>query len=141
MKRLATLSTGEIIEGPKPYRSLEKKLRRLQQSFARKQKGSKNREKQKRKISRLHYRISCIRSDALHKLTTILVRTFSIIVIEDLNASGMLSNRKLAKVISDMGFHEFRRQLDYKAQIAGAHLIIADRWFPSSKRCSACGQI
>ncbi len=141
VKRLATLSTGEVIEGAKAYRRLEKKLRRLQQSFARKQMGSKNREKQKRKISRLHYRISCIRMDVLHKLTTRLVRKFSVLVIEDLNVLGMLKNRRLAKAISDMGFHEFRRQLDYKAQIAGAHVIVADRWFPSSKRCSACGEI
>lgn len=141
VKNLATLSTGEIIEGPRAYRKLEKKLQRLQQSFARKQKGSKNREKQKRKISRLHYRISCIRQDALHKLTTRLVRKFSVIVIEDLNVCGMLKNRRLAKAISDMGFHEFRRQLDYKSQIGGAHVIVADRWFPSSKRCSSCGEI
>lgn len=140
VKSLATLSTGETIEGPKAYRKLQKKLRRLQQSFSRKQKGSKNREKMKQKISRLHYRISCIRLDALHKLTTKLARKFSVIVIEDLNVSGMLKNSKLAKAISDMGFHEFRRQVDYKSQISGAHVIIADRWFPSSKRCSECGE-
>lgn len=95
----------------------------------------------KRKISRLHYRISCIRHDALHKLTSMLARKFSVVVIEDLNVSGMLKNGKLAKAISDMGFHEFRRQLDYKGQISGTHVIIADRWFPSSKKCSECGEI
>jgi len=141
VKNLATLSNGEMIEGPKPYRKLQKKLRRLQQSFSRKQRGSKNRDNLKRKISRLHYRISCIRHDALHKLTSKLARKFSVIVIEDLNVGGMLKNGKLAKAISDMGFHEFRRQLNYKIPIAGTHVIVADRWFPSSKRCSDCGEI
>ncbi|WP_124327039.1 RNA-guided endonuclease InsQ/TnpB family protein [Desulfonema ishimotonii] len=140
VRHLATLSDGEIIEGPKAYRKSEKKLRRFQQSFARKQKGSRNRERQKRKISRTHYRISCMRQDALHKLTTRLVRKFSVIVIEDLNVRGMLRNGGLAKAISDMGFYEFRRQLGYKARISGVRVIIADRWFPSSKRCSACGE-
>lgn len=140
VKNLATLSTGEVIEGPKILRKMQKKLKRLQQSLSRKKKGSKNREKQKRKVARLHYRISSIRLDALHKLTSKLVRNYSVIVIEDLNVRGMMSNGKLAKAISDMGFHEFRRQLGYKSPIAGAHVIIADRWFPSSKRCSACGE-
>jgi len=141
IKNLATLSNGEMIKGSRPYKKLQKKLRKLQQAFSRKQKGSKNREKLKRKIARLHYRISCIRQDTLHKLTSKLVRKFSVIVIEDLNVSGMLKNGKLAKAISDMGFNEFRRQLNYKAPIAGADVIIADRWFPSSKRCSECGEI
>lgn len=141
IKNLATFSNGEMIEGAKPYKKLQKKLRRLQQAFSRAQKGSKNREKLKRKIARLHYRISCIRHDTLHKLTSKLVRNFSVIVIEDLNVCGMLKNRKLAKAISDMGFHEFKRQLKYKAVISGVNVIIADRWFPSSKRCSECGEI
>lgn len=140
IKNLAALSSGETIEGPKAYRKLQKKLKRLQQSFSRKQKGSKNREKQKRKIASLHYRISCIRMDSLHKLTTRLANDYSVIVIEDLNVKGMMSNGKLAKAIADMGFNEFRRQLAYKAVISSAHVIVADRWFPSSKRCSACGE-
>jgi putative transposase len=140
VKNLATLSNGEMIEGPKALRTMQKKLKRLQQSLSRKKKGSNNREKQKRKVARLHYRISCIRLDALHKLTSRLTRKYSVIVIEDLNVRGMMSNRKLAKAISDMGFHEFRRQLDYKSPIAGVHVIVADRWFPSSKKCSRCGE-
>jgi len=139
IKNLAALSNGESIEGPKAYRKLQKKLKRLQQSFSRKQKGSKNREKQKRKAARLHYRISCIRLDSLHKLTTRLATDYSVIVIEDLNVKGMMANHKLSKAVSDMGFNEFKRQLEYKSKIFGSHIIIADRWFPSSKRCSICG--
>jgi len=140
VKNLATLSNGEVIEGPKALGKMQKKLKRLQQSLSRKKKGSRNREKQKRKVARLHYRISSIRLDGLHKLTSMLTCDYSVVVIEDLNVLGMMANRKLAKSISDMGFNEFRRQMEYKSQIAGVHLIMADRWFPSSKRCSACGE-
>ena len=140
IKNLATLSNGDSIEGPKAYRKLQKKLKRLQQSLSRKQKGSRNREKHKRKVARLHYRISCIRLDSLHKLTTRLANDYSVIVIEDLNVKGMMGNGKLSKAIADMGFNEFRRQLGYKAVISGCHVIVADRWFPSSKRCSVCGE-
>jgi putative transposase len=80
-----------------------------------------------------------IRKDTLHKLTTYLAKNHSQIVIEDLNVSGMLANHKLAKAVQDMGFYEFRRQLKYKTQLYGSELIIADRWFPSSKTCSNCG--
>ena len=75
----------------------------------------------------------------MHKLTTYLSKNHGKIVIEDLNVSGMLANRKLAKAVQDMGFYQFRRQLDYKTQLYGAELILADRWFPSSKTCSNCG--
>jgi putative transposase len=139
IKTLATLSNGEMVQGPKALRKMQKKLKRLQQSLSKKEKGSKNREKQKRKVARLYYKISCIRLDSLHKLTSKLVLNHSVIVIEDLNVSGMMANHKLARAISDMGFYEFRRQLSYKALTAGVHVVIADRWFPSSKRCSSCG--
>ncbi|MGK7893393.1 MAG: RNA-guided endonuclease InsQ/TnpB family protein, partial [Xenococcus sp. (in: cyanobacteria)] len=84
-------------------------------------------------------KIANIRQDTLHKITTYLAKNHRKIVIEDLNVSGMLSNGKLAKAIADMGFYEFRRQLEYKCQLYGSELIIADRWFPSSKTCSNCG--
>jgi putative transposase len=77
----------------------------------------------------------------LHKLTTFLAKNHGKIVIENLNVSGMLANRKLAKAIQDMGFYEFRRQLDYKCKLYGSELIIADRWFASSKTCSCCGHL
>ncbi len=87
-------------------------------------------EKNQQKIARLHYRISCIRSDFLHKLTSRLAKNHSLIVIEDLNVSGLIKDGKLAKAIADSGFYEFRRQLIYKTQLYGSELIIADRFFP-----------
>jgi len=136
---LATLSTGEAIHGPKPHRALSNRLRRLSRSLSRKQKGSANRKKAKAKLARLHARIAAIRSDALHKLTTDLTRRFHTIGIEDLNVRGMVRNRHLARSIADMGLFEFRRQLEYKASMRGGQVIVADRWFASSKLCSACG--
>jgi putative transposase len=141
VKNLATLSTGKVIKGPKAYIKFQKKLGKLQRSLCRKKKGSKNREKAKRKIAMLHYRISCIRKDSLHQLTTELSREFSVIVIEDLNVKGMMSNGKLAKSIGDMGFYEFKRQLEYKSITSGSKIIKADKWFPSTKKCSRCGEI
>lgn len=135
---LATLSTGEMIAGPKPHKALMQRLRRLSKSLSRKQKGSNNRKKAKYKLAKLHYRIGSIRSDSLHQLTTRLVRDYSLVCIEDLNVKGMLQNRCLSRSVADMGFHEFRRQLTYKAEVNGSQVIMADRWFASSKRCSAC---
>lgn len=139
VKRLTTLSTGEMFEGAKAYRQLEAKLKRLQWLNRHKQIGSANWKKVQTKIQRLHQRIANIRKDTLHKLTTYLAKNHSMIVIEDLNTSGMMANRKLAKSVGDMGFYEFRRQLDYKSKLYGSQLVIADRWFPSSKTCSNCG--
>ena len=136
---LATLSTGEVITGPKAHTALLSRLRRLSRSLSRKVKGSENRKKAKRKLARLHTTISNIRQDALHKLTSDLTRRFSIIGIEDLNVRGMMRNRHLARSIADMGFFEFRRQLEYKAGRRGGRVVVADRWFPSSKTCSQCG--
>lgn len=135
----ATLSTGEVISGPKPHRVLMKRLKRLSKSLSRKQRGSSNRKKAKLKLAKLHTRIANIRHDALHQLTTRLSRDYSLIVIEDLNVKGMMKNRRLSRAIGDMGFHEFRRQLEYKAKANDSKIVIADRWFASSKRCSSCG--
>jgi putative transposase len=141
IKALATLSTGEVVIGPKPRRALDGRLRRLGRSLSRKQKGSANRQKAKAKLSQLHLRISNIRKDALHKLTTQLATAYSVITIEDLNVRGMVRNRSLARSVSDAGFGEFRQQLEYKAAMTGSKVIVVNRWFPSSKTCSSCGVI
>ncbi|KAM3112510.1 RNA-guided endonuclease InsQ/TnpB family protein [Phormidesmis sp. 146-33] len=139
VKSLATLSTGEVFEGAKSYRKLESKLSRLQWLNRHKQRGSANWKKAQIRIARLHQRIVNLRKDTLHKLTTSLAKNHSTVVIEDLNVSGMMANHKLAKAVGDMGFYEFRRQLDYKTRLYGSELVIVDRWFPSSKTCSNCG--
>jgi len=135
---LATLSTGAFVSGPKAHTALLARLRRLSRGLSRKQLKSRNREKARRKLARLHARIANIRADALHKLTADLTRRFSVIGIEDLNVRGMLRNHHLARSIADMSFHEFRRQLEYKAAARGGQVIVADRWYPSSKMCSVC---
>ncbi|WP_299044255.1 RNA-guided endonuclease TnpB family protein [uncultured Thermosynechococcus sp.] len=136
---LATLSTGESIPGPKPHKALLNRLRRLARSLSRKQKGSANREKARKRLARLHARIANIRADALHKLTSDLTRRFDTICVENLNVRGMLKNRHLSRSIADMGFFEFRRQLEYKAAMRGGQVVVVDRFFASSKTCSVCG--
>lgn len=136
---LATLSTGEVIDGPKAHKVLLARLQRLSRSLSRKQKGSANRRRAKGKLAKLHARIAAIRSDALHQLTTNLTRRFHTIGIEDLNVRGMARNRHLARSIADMGFFELRRQLEYKAAMRGGRVVVVERFYPSSKTCSDCG--
>ena len=136
---LAVLSNGEKIKAPKPLKIKLKKLQRLSKSLSRKQKGSNNRAKAKTKLSRLHYKISCIRKDFLHKLTSKLVSQFDVICIEDLNVKGMVKNKRLSRAISDLGFYELKRQLIYKANQSGKTVKSVDKFYPSSKTCSCCG--
>jgi len=136
---LATLSNGEKIAGVKAHKALLVRLKRLSRSLSRKLKGSNNRNKAKMKLSKLHAKIADIRSDALHKLTSDLTSRFHTIGIENLNVKGMLKNRRLSRSISDMSFFEFRRQLEYKADMRGGQIVVADRFFASSKTCSFCG--
>lgn len=136
---LAVLSNGEKIKAPKPLKIKLKKLQRLSKSLSRKQKGSKNRAKAKTKLSRLHYKIGCIRKDFLHKLTSKLVSQFDVICIEDLNVKGMVKNKRLSRAISDLGFYELKRQLIYKANQSGKTVKSVDKFYPSSKMCSCCG--
>ena len=138
---LATPSRGEPITGPKAHTALLKNLRRTSRRLSRKQRGSQNRAKAKKSLRRLHVRIANLRKDAMHKATTKLAKTFQRIGIEDLNVGGMARNRYLARAIMDGGFFEFRRQLDYKARRYGAVVVVADRWFASSKTCSCCGSL
>jgi putative transposase len=138
---LATLSTGEEFKGAKSYKKYEKKLARLQYLLRHKEVGSANYKKAQLQIARLHRRIANIRKDVLHKLTTYISKNHAVIGLEDLNVSGMIASRKLAKAIGDMGFNEFRRQLEYKCQLYGSRLVFVDRFYPSSKTCSRCGHV
>ena len=162
IKTMATLSyddTIEKIDSTKPLKRLLSKLKRLQRKLSRQgqkytmedyidangetrkiRKYSNNYMKTKMKLARIHAKIRNIRQDFLHKLTTRLVETFDVICIEDLNVKGMMANHKLARAIMDLGFYEFKRQLLYKAQIWNRTVVIADRWYPSSKTCSNCGE-
>jgi len=143
IKSLAICSNGRVFENPKALQYYEKKLRRLQRQLSRRQKGGKNYAKTKQAIAKLHVKIANIRRDAIHKVTHYLTATTkpSVVVIEDLNVSGMLKNHSLAKAIADASFAEFRRQLEYKAHWYGVDLLIADRFYPSSKTCSECGNV
>jgi putative transposase len=141
VKTMATLSDGTVFANPRAFGRKLKKIRQFSKSLSRKKKGSKNSEKAKLRLARMYLRIFNIRQDNLHKLTTYLAKSHSKIVIEDLCVSGMMKNRRLARAIGDVGFYEFRRQLEYKCQWYGSQLVVVPRTFPSSKLCSHCGHI
>lgn len=159
IKAAATLSSGEAIEAPKPLKAALRRLKirgrrlsrkvqavKVQAGFAPKArlpKGlrlpvSNNRTKSAATLARLHARVANVRADFTHKLTTKLCRENQAVVIEDLNVKGMLANDQLARAISDVGFGMFRSQIEYKAKRYGTRLVIADRWYPSSRLCSVC---
>ena len=139
IKTLATLSDGTTFANPRALGRRLRKLRQLSKSLSRKKKGSRNQEKAKLRLAKMYLKIFNIRQDTLHKATTYLAKSHSKVVIEDLLVSGMMKNRKLARAIADVGFYEFRRQLEYKCQWYGSELVVAERTFPSSKMCSQCG--
>jgi putative transposase len=118
-----------------------RKLKRLSRYLSRKEKGSNNRAKARLRLARFHLRVYNIRQDTLHKLTTRLTKNHGRIVIENLNVDAMKKNRKLDRAVSDVGFFEFRRQLQYKTTWYGSELVVAPRFYPSSKRCSRCGHV
>lgn len=138
VKSLATLSTGEVIANPKHLAAGQHRLTKASRSYARTQKGSAGRRKAADRLMRLHARVGYLRADALHKLTTRLAKTHATIAVEDLNVAGMVKNHSLARAVSDASFAEFHRQLEYKTAKFGSTLVVADRWYPSSKTCSAC---
>ncbi|MEV6712949.1 RNA-guided endonuclease TnpB family protein [Lentzea sp. NPDC051208] len=138
---LLTLSTGEKISNPRHERCERKRLAKAQRALCRKQKGSRNRDKARVEVARIHARISDRRQDYLHKITTRLVRENQTLVIEDLTVSNMVRNRRLARAISDAGWRQFRTMLEYKTAWYGREVIIVDRWFPSSRLRSACGEL
>jgi putative transposase len=141
IKSFATLSNGQSFDAPKPLKQAKTKLARLQRKASKQIKGSKNQRKTYRKVSKLHARVANIRKDFLHKTTTHIAKTFKVIKIEDLNVKGMMANHKLAGAIADVGFYEFRRQIEYKCLMYGAKLELVNQWFPSSKTCSCCGSL
>ena len=138
---LAVTSDGEKIANPRHLARKARNLARYQRRLARCRKGSANRAKAAVKVARAHRKVRDARQDYLHRASTRLVRENDVIVIEDLNVSGMVRNRRLARAISDCGWGEFRRQLEYKCERYGRDLVVIDRWYPSSKTCSACGHL
>ena len=138
---LVTLSNGEKVANPKHFDRHYRRLRRAQKALSRKQKGSRNRDKARLKVARIHQQISNSRKDHLHKLTTRLIRENQTIAVETLAVKNLVKNPKLSRVISDAGWGELIRQLDYKALWYGRALVKIDRWFPSSKRCGNCGHV
>ena len=141
VKELATLSDGTVIHNPHALRSNLGRLKKAQRSLSRKRKGSNRRRKARAQVARLYARVANLRSDALNKTTTMLAHTYADIGIEDLNVAGMVKNHRLARVVEDAAFAEFRRQLEYKTARTGARLHVIDRWYPSSKTCSNCGTV
>ena len=141
VKDFAVTSEGDKIANPRHLERKARNLARYQRRLARCRKGSANRAKARAKVARAHRKVRNARADFLHRASTRLVRSADLIVIEDLNVSGLVRNRKLARAISDCGWGEFRRQLQYKAQRHGRTVMTVDRWYPSSKTCSACGHL
>ncbi len=139
VKSLATFSDGIVIPNPRHLKRRLKQLKRLHRVVSRRTKGGKNRKKAARKLAKLYRKVANQRKNTLHQVTTTLAKTKQVIVIEDLNVSGMLKNHHLAQAIADVGFYEFKRQLLYKAAWYGSKVLLASRWEPSSKTCSGCG--
>ncbi len=149
VKHLAVLSTGELVDNPRHLLAAQTRLRRLGRALSRKtgpdrrtgQRPSQRWARASARLGRAHARVSNLRRDGLHKLTTRLTRTHGTVAVEDLNVAGMLRNRRLARHIADASFGELRRQLTYKTEWNGGRLVTADRWYPSSKTCSGCGAV
>jgi putative transposase len=141
LKSFAVTSDGEKIDSPQYLRRAEKKVIHLQREFSRKQKGSNNREKARVKLARQHEKVANQRKDFQHQLSRRLIDESQAIYVESLNVKGMLANHALAKSISDVGWGEFLRQLEYKAEKVGCRFEAIDRFFPSSRRCHQCGYL
>jgi putative transposase len=141
LKSMVITSDGRNHGNPKFFHKDEKKLAKAQRRHARKKKGSKNRAKARLKVARIHARIGDRRRDYQHKLSTQIIRENQVVCVESLQVKNMVKNHKLAKAISDVGWSEFVRQLEYKASWYGRTLVKIDKWYPSSKRCFDCGHI
>ena len=141
LKTLMACSDGVVVANPRKLSKAQKRLRRAQRILARRKKGSANRRRQAARVAVIHARVADYRADALHQATTALVRRASVVVTEDLNIKGMVKNKRLARSISDAGWGEAIRQISYKADWAGKHHIKVGRFYPSTQRCSSCGNI
>jgi putative transposase len=136
-----TLSTGEKITNPRHERRDRVRLAFVQQRLARKAKDSRNRAKARVAVAKVYARISDRRNATLHELSTRIIRENQTVIIEDLSVRNMVRNHSLARAISDASWSELRRQLEYKAAWYGRTVVAVDRWYPSSKTCSACGRV
>ncbi len=141
IESLVTLSTGEKAGNPRWFENEQERLRREQQKLSRKEKGSNNWERQRKRVAKVHQRIQDRRTDFIEKLTTRLVEKFDVIVVEDLSVKNMQQNGKLARHITQAGWSQIVRRLRDKCKWYGRTLVIADKWFPSSQRCSECGHV
>ena len=141
VRHLATLSTGAAIPNPQALGRSLRKLRRLNRQLARRNLGSKRRRMTRRRVAWVYARAANLRRDALHKLTTALATQHGTVVVEQLNLAGLVRNRHLSRALSDAGLAELRRQLVYKTTWYGSRLVVADAFYPSSKKCSACGWV
>ena len=141
LSTFAVLSNGEKVAAPKPLGKGLKRLRRLSRAHSRKRRGSHNRQKAALRLARCHRRIGNVRRDFLHKFTTRISKNHAEVFVEDLNVKGMVQNRRLSRVIHDVGWSEMRRQLGYKSPLYGSLLTVRDRFYASSKTCSKCGYI
>ena len=141
INRLAQVSDGTPFENPRALQQSLTKIKRLHRMVSRREKGSANRKQAVQQLAKAYARTANIRKDALHQATSWLARTKSAIMLEDLNVSGMMRNHHLARSIGDVGMYEFRRQLAYKGTWYGCEVRLADRFYPSTKRCSRCGKV
>ncbi|XZN89622.1 MAG: RNA-guided endonuclease InsQ/TnpB family protein [Microcoleus sp.] len=138
IKTFAVMSNGEKAQSPS-YKKLDRKVRKLQRKLARQPKDSKRRNVTRIKIAKLHNQIADTRKDYLHKLSTKIVNENQVIVLEDLNVSGMVKNRKLSRAISQQGWYEFRTLCEAKSEKFDRELKVISRWEPTSQLCSDCG--
>ena len=135
------MSDGTSVENPRALERNERKLKRLQWAVSRKKKGSKNRDKAVLALERKHLHIENIRLDAIHKATTVLAKTKSVVVIENLDVKWMMKRRPLAKAIQDAAMAQAGWQLRYKAELYGTRLVVAPWWYPTAKRSSRSGNV
>jgi len=140
LRELIVASDGKRVPCPRSFRRLEKKLKKANRRLVRRVKGSHRREKARLQLQKVHQRIRRVRQDVTHKATTDISKRFRFIGIEDLNVKGMARNHHLAKSVADAAMREVRTQLEYKVPLAGGYVAVADRFFPSSKLCHACGE-